>query len=92
MLGAGTFPSGGKCSAKLEGECPEKGEKEAFAALSLLQQLLCQMYWSWATQLHLADGTEQPEKSCWEHGAASTAEWDQEMRSIMGSKGLLVPQ
>lgn len=69
----------------------ERGEKEAFAALSLLQWLLCQMHWSRASQLHLADGTEQPERSCWEHGAASTAEREQEMRSIMGSKGLLAP-
>jgi len=77
----------GEMLSQVGGEHPERGEKEAFAALSLLQQLLCQMYWSRASQLHLADGTEQPERSCWECGAASTAE----MRSIMGSKGPLAP-
>lgn len=62
ILGAGIFPSWEKCSAKLEGRVQERAEKEAYAALSLLQQLLCQMYWSQASQLHLADGTKQPEK------------------------------
>lgn len=78
----------GEVVSQLGGEGRERGKKEAFTALSLLQQLLCQMYWSRASQLHLADGTEQPERSCWECGAASTAK----MRSITGSKGPLAPQ
>lgn len=78
----------GETLSQVAGKGPERGEKEAFAALSLLQQLLCQMYWSRASQLRLADGTEQPERSCWEYGAASAAK----MRSIMGSKGPLAPQ
>lgn len=80
-------PLWGDVLSQLGGEDSVRGEKEAFAALSLLQQLLCQMYWSWASQLHWADGAEQPERSCWESGAASTAE----MGSVMGSKGLLAP-
>lgn len=88
ILGAGIFPSWEECSAKLEGRVQERGEKEAYAALSPLQQLLCQMYWSRASQLHLADGTEQPERSCWECGAASTAK----MRTVTGSKGPLASQ
>lgn len=78
----------GEILGQVGGKGLERGEKEAFGALSLLQQLLCQMYWSRASQLHLADGTEQPEGSCWDYGAASTAK----MRSIMGSEGPLAPQ
>lgn len=50
------FPLGRNLS-QLGGEDSVRGEKEAFSALSVLQQ--CQMYWSWASQLHWADGTEQ---------------------------------
>lgn len=78
-------PLWGEMLCQLGGEGSVRGEKEAFAALSLLQQLLCQMYWSRASQLHWADGTQQPERSCWQSGAASTAK----MRSVMGSKGPL---
>lgn len=56
----------GETVRQVGGKGPERGEKDTFAALSLLQQLLCQMYSSQASQLRLADGTEQPERSCWE--------------------------
>lgn len=51
----------GQVLSQLGGEHSVRGEKEAFAALPVLQQLLCQMHWWWARQLHWAGGSRQEE-------------------------------